>query len=134
VSKQFALLQIAARSTGETVDRDSLTFDQNRAMISGAWTELAPAKHEAPAGPDVGGHAAVFHDLGTVREWVRTTLAEQGRTVSADDEDLHGAVDARFVKAAAALAVGGIMLDRNTIADKYARRICELAAGDLLSM
>ena len=134
VSKQFALLQIAARSTGETVDRDSLTFDQNRAMISGAWTELAPAKHEAPAEPDVGGHVAVFHDLGTVREWVRDTLAEQGRTVSADDEDLHGAVDARFVKAAAALAVGGIMLDRNTIADKYARRICELAAGDLLSM
>lgn len=46
LSKQFALLQIAARSTGETVDRDSLTHEQHRKMVAGALADLAPAKPE----------------------------------------------------------------------------------------
>jgi hypothetical protein len=53
LSKQFALLQIASRTNGETVDRDSLTHDQHRKIVAGALAELqARPQPEAPAEPE----------------------------------------------------------------------------------
>jgi hypothetical protein len=49
VSKQFALLQIASRTTGEAVDRDHLTEAQYRALINGALADLRPDPTDAPA-------------------------------------------------------------------------------------
>jgi hypothetical protein len=59
LSKQFALLQIAARTTGETVDRNNLTVTQADAMIIGTLDALQPppaaptGAQTAPAAPDV---------------------------------------------------------------------------------
>jgi hypothetical protein len=60
LSKQFALLQIASRTNGETVDRDSLTHDQHRKIVAGALAELqarpqpeAPAEPERPEAPSI---------------------------------------------------------------------------------
>jgi hypothetical protein len=53
LSKQFALLQIASRTTGETVDRDNLTHDQHRKMVAGALADIqARPQPEAPAEPE----------------------------------------------------------------------------------
>lgn len=87
---------------------------------------------EAPAEPEQSEAPPALHSIANICEWVVMAMHEGGRKLS--PEDVVDAVEGRFAKAAAALAAGGITLNRDAMPAKYARRICELAVGDLLSM
>ena len=106
LSKQFALLQIAARSTGETVDRDSLTHDQHRKMVAGALADIqARPQPEAPAEPE---------------QSEAPPVSETARRISISDVliRIHATTDHMFTADDARVAVDPLLKRAAAVANK----------------